>query len=200
MKPNEIDVFVKDRLEKEHSLYQSEISQAKPLVWASLQQNLNKSTRPRWYQIAAVFLLLFLTGLGLVFHSIQQQYQKELNQLVERVNQYEKVNQATMKDLESKDREIAVLKNNLENSARKQAPADEQINVKPKIVYLKDTIHIKSIIQPTVPPTIQKPLLVEQKQEVFIDEMIYPDYSGQKRSNNTETIKLRFGTFTARNN
>lgn len=215
MKPNEIDALIKSKLQEDIDLYDREISENKPFVWASIRHKIKRSNVISWRHLAAA-MILFLIGLSIIFYSSQRKRQLNLDLLTTKINQLEKTNHSGTVALRTSEAQITQLENELRVVTTELTKLSKETKLEepeePMVLYKTDTIFIKqNEPDKTVPEILantknesyanrvfQNPTLVVKSTEVKIDEVIYPDYSNQKFKPPAETSKVKFGTFTAR--
>ena len=211
MKPNEIDALLKNKLQENTDLYDQEISEAKPFVWASIRHKIARNNGIYWRHLAAVAMVLFLIGLSFVFYLSQRKQQLNLDLLTSKIDHLEKTNQSGTVALRTREAQITLLKNDLRLVIEQLTELSKEKTLEqPVILYQTDTIFIKQTKQtnttvaantksePYGNRPFKTPARIVKEPEARIDEVIYPDFSNQKFKPPAETSKIKFGTFTAR--
>lgn len=213
MKPNDIDALLKSKLQEDTDLYDLEISEAKPFVWASIRKKIERNNLISWRHLVAAAMVLFLIGLSLVFFSSQRKQQQNLDSLTNKINQLEKTNHSGTIALSTREAQISSLENELRVVTAQLTELTKETKLEEPVVrYQIDTIYIEQKVpaimvsdflnnpenEPYRNQIIQNPTHIVKSSDVTIDEMIYPDLSNQKFKPPAETSKVIFGTFTAR--
>ncbi len=212
MEPFDIDNIIKNKLRESNDLHSHEMDSAKPFVWSAVQNQIGKSTLT-WVHLAAAIVLVVLS-FSFVLYYIQKGRKNEIELLSNKVDQLQKdyLSQAAL--LQTKDTQVASLGNELKNVELQLTDLQKQpLSQKETFVYRTDTIYVKQVEYITIVSGHDEPMeivsdpLEEQSEqlamtkvpEIKTDDAIFPSYSNPRNKQTSESIKLKFGSFTAKN-
>jgi len=158
-------------------------------------------------------MILLLLSFSMVFYISQKRHQNELAQLQHQVDQLKESYQTQVVSLDQKEAQMESLSMELHNVKLdlQDVPAEARPQ-KELVKFRTDTVFIKQIEYLNTPsennevdktPFKTTPSEMSQTaelQENEIEDAIYPDYRNLQQQQKTESIKFKFGTFTARKN
>lgn len=214
MEPFEMDKIIREKLQGKPDVYRHEMEEAKPFVWSAVHNQINEKRSLTWIHLVAAILMLFIS-FTFVIIKLNQRHQEEINALAEKVDLLQKNHQLEREVLQVKDAQVSLLTNQVKESESKLAeifqtnPAVQRNHV----IYRTDTVFIKQVEYITtapqlidVPDPVAEVAEIEPQQELTQvqenkrDDIIFPADRIQSGAQDSETIKLRFGTLTARKN
>ena len=213
MEPIDIDNLIKNKLLETNERHQHEMELAKPFIWSAVQNKIGKKSSLTWYHLAAAVVILMIS-FSFVLYSVQKGHTNEMELLSDKIDQLQRdySSQATM--IQTKDSQVATLGSELRNVELKLADLQLQkpLSQKEVFVYQTDTVYLKqveyitTIAYPDEPeekdivPSVEQTELIgiAQVQQDQMDDAIFPSYSSQRNSQPSETIKIKFGSFTVK--
>jgi len=214
MEPFEMDKIIREKLQGKPDVYRQEIEETRPFVWSAVHNRINEKRSPTWIHLAAAVLLLFIS-FTFVIIKINQRHKAEINALAEIVDFLQKDHQLEKEVLQAKAAQVSLLINQLKVSESRLAEAVQTnpAGQRDHVIHRTDTVYIRQveyITTSTQLPNEQDPvagvaeiepqLAVTQVPENKKDDIIFPAERIQSGSQDSETIKLRFGALTARKN
>lgn len=213
MEPIDIDNLIKNKLLETNERHQHEMDLAKPFIWSAVQNKIGKKSSLTWYHLAAAVVILMIS-FSFVLYSVQKGHTNEMELLSDKIDQLQRdySSQATM--IQTKDSQVTTLGSELRNVELKLADLQLQkpLSQKEVFVYQTDTVYLKqvkyitTIAYPDEPeekdivPSVEQTELIgiAQVQQDQMDDAIFPSYSSQRNSQPSETIKIKFGSFTVK--
>lgn len=215
MEPFDIDKIIKNKLAQDNEIHAHEMESAKPFVWSAIQNKIGSRKSLTWYHLAAAVVLLMISFSFILF-GIQKGRHREIEQLSNKIDQLQKdyVTQAEL--LQYKNAQVESQGFELKNmevrltSIQENKPAAQS----EKIIHQVDTVYIKQIEYITKIPDsndenklvmgeqIEMAIQTEKtdKQETNIDNMIFPTTRNSEKSEQSESIQIKMGSFLARKN
>lgn len=194
METSEFDKIIQEKLSKKNSVHRSEMERAKPKVWAAVSTNKrNKATWIPWMAAAAILLCVLLLP-AYYYRNLEKTYSSNLEQLKIEINHkiIQQKNQVSAIELNEKIQlcsEIDLLKNELNTLKKNQITRATiptiQTKVINEIVYLRDTIYLKSKAPAKIKEQLAGETTTKQLDETKVNnnevsELIYPDYKPSK--------------------
>ncbi len=215
MEPFDIDKLIQKKLQEGTDLHQHEAKKAKPFVWAAIQNQVNRKKSPTWFHLAAAVIILFLL-FSFVLFQVQNNHQKELHVIAEKMDQLESTYQSQASLLNAKNSQVDQLEAELKNVQSQFAglAADGTSSHKETFVYRTDTVYIKQVEYQTVysepkdqeetmpAPLKETPLVavsVPQQQNDRSD-VIFPGNPELNNEKKPESIEFKFSSFASRRN
>jgi hypothetical protein len=216
MEPTDFDKILRDKIHENRDLHTKEMDKAKPFVWAAVYNEIGKKKSLSWYHLAAATALLLIT-FSVVLYRVQSVHRQELASFSRQLDQLEKSYQSQAELLEMKNSQLVSLTDKLDgveqqfNDLQHRTPA----LAKERIVYQRDTVFLKQVEYVTVATdtnkinhSINKNADLPQREGVTlvglnenkIDDVIYPSPQDTNKKQKTESIRVRFSSFTARSN
>lgn len=214
MEPSELDRLIRQKQQEAKGLYQRERDSARAKVWSSVHSQIEKKKSLRWYHLAAAVVLI-LIPMAIVFNSMQQSGEKNLENLTEQIDQLKKdyLQQAALiieKDAKLASLQVELLKVETQLKALEEIERSAQSE---RIVYVKDTVYIKQveyITTITEPVPIDESLSTEISEQTEMasaqmapsesrDDIIFLSHQRKKDSQRSESLKLQIGSLTSRN-
>jgi len=207
MERGDFDSLIRDQLGSTNTAHAKEINEAKPFVWASVRNNLDRKTTLRWYHLAAAILLLMISFTFLL-NQVQKSHNQELSRLSDKLDRLEQDFQSQEDKLMVKEQQVSEMAGELrmveiELSAIKNEP--QQVG-RELVVYKADTIYIKQIeyvtvsgnnpeTAPTSPQVIQASIEEESTEDLDakFDAVIYPNLARGRSQQKSESVKVKFG-------
>ena len=213
MEPIDIDNLIKNKLLETNERHQHEMELAKPFIWSAVQNKIGKKSSLTWYHLAAAVVILMIS-FSFVLYSVQKGHTNEMELLSDKIDQLQRdySSQATM--IQTKDSQVATLGSELRNVELKLADLQLQkpLSQKEVFVYQTDTVYLKQVeyittitypdepVEKDIVPSVEQTELIgiAQVQQDQMDDAIFPSYSSQRNSQPSETIKIKFGSFTVK--
>lgn len=213
MEPSDFDKILREKLHENPDLHTQEMDAAKPFIWSAVYDEIGRKKTLTWYHLAAAVILLLLT-FSVVIYNLQNSHQQELADLSSKMDQLEKNYVSQVELIQSKDIQLSSMKNELENVNKRFANLDLQkpLPQKERIIYQTDTVYVKQVEYVTMAAKENKMLTTTNKDQNIsqaelsepdnqkFDDIIYPSFSKRGKKEKSESIKLEFSPFTARNN
>ena len=214
MEPFEIDKIIKDKLLESNDLHKHEMDSAKPFVWSAIQNKTREKRTLTWVHLAAAVVILMIS-FSFVLYGIQRGHKNEMKQLSYKIDQLQQDYLSQAELLQTKDTQVSSLGGELKKvelqltELRQQKPLSqkETFVYKTDTVYHKQIEYITVVSDPVEPAEIGFDPLVNHPEQTGIakvqvnemDDAIFPSYSVKSTNQASETIKLKFGSFTAKN-
>lgn len=214
MEPMDIDKIIKDKLQENNDLHMHEMDTAKPFVWSAVQSQMATKPSLNWYHLAAAVLLLIIS-FPFAFYGIQSGHKKQIDLLSNKIDQLQQDYTSQQELLNTKDSQVVLLGNELKNIELKLTDVQQQQSVprKEMIIYRTDTIYVKQVeyISTTRDPMVLSVVRTEKDSELIEgleeintqerrSEAIFSNDTYRANKQPAETIKIKFGSFTARKN
>jgi septal ring factor EnvC (AmiA/AmiB activator) len=211
MEPREFDKIIKEKLGDNQDLPTTEIDLAKPFIWMAIQNRTRRTKLLSRYHFAAVITFLIILFASITYH-IQKERQAEINLLKNRISQLEKKYTSQSDLLQRKDSQIESLRTELQDvggkltkwESRKSVSTDEQIVYRTDTVIVREVKYISSGKETQElndqdnikSETPLKKFNPEDQKEEKTDHIIF--FSRSERNNHppSETMKIKFGSFT----
>lgn len=213
MEPSDIDKLIRDKLSESHDLHKQEIDSAKPFIWSAVQNQIGKTRSLKWYHLAAAIAFLMI-AFSFVIYSLQKTHRNEIDRLSDKMDQLENKYTSQRELLQTKDAQLDSLGNELRNIELKFTGLRQrdQVPLKEHVIYQTDTVYVKQFEYITEEPEESKEIAIDsmrkeqlyaettKAKEMETEDAIFSNYSKQDDLQQSESLKLKFGSFTTRNN
>ena len=210
MEPFEIDKILKEKLEAGSEIHTHELEAAKPFVWSAVQSEINKKKPLTWVHLAAAVILLLMC-FSFVLYTFKSAYTNQIDALTTKIDELDRAYQEQLVQVQTKDAQVESLDSELRQMEIQLAGLQpvEPPAAKEVFIHRTDTIYVKQVeyITRIEPEAVKEEALIDEEkmpEEVIAttnqpSDAIYPSAVVGKKAS-TESMKVSFGSFTARNN
>lgn len=209
MEPTDFEYFLKEKIAKESSAYESEMEHAKPYVWDAIQQNLLEQKKSFTWKHLSAAVIFFLVISSLTFYDLSKRHSEELKNLSLQIIELNKAYSENFNQLALQNEELRCISQEdaIENKSTSYSITDinEANEQQTKIIYIRDTViinQVKYITESIVADSLSQQVVNNEKNDSLKDGKlnlnIYPTYNTKKTSKeDAETFKIKINSFAS---